>query len=403
MRTFKRIFTVTLCAVLIVCAFAGCKDTDPEVTPSGVVEDIDPSASPSTITTTLTRDYKAIYALHSPDYVVATVNGAEIRWQEYYYSLYNMIISLENSFGTVPNWDAEIVAGMTYSDYMKDSAMSYCIQDKIKDAKAAEFGLELNDDDYAAIESSWEAKFTVDPEAEEGAEGPEFISEEAFVAYLESIFDTEEMYRERLARQRMESKVFEYQFGVLGADVSDADVLEFAGDEYMMAKHILFATNDMEGVALSEDEKAQKYAAAQDVLEQLQSYSGDDIEAFFDEFVFEHTEDPGVIYFPTGYLFKTGQMVPQFEEAVKSVEEYEVAGIVETDSGYHIVLRLPVNPGATPIEYQSYVYYGYGAAYTLRYQTAVSMYNSLLDSWFADADLQWVDEMAELNLGDILS
>ncbi len=45
-------------------------------------------------------------------------------------------------------------------------------------------------------------------------------------------------------------------------------------------------------------------------------------------------------------------MVPEFENAVKALEAYEVSEPVQSDYGYHIILRLPDNPDSV-IDYTS--------------------------------------------------
>ena len=53
----------------------------------------------------------------------------------------------------------------------------------------------------------------------------------------------------------------------------------------------------------------------------------------------ENSEDSGLESFPNGYLFTAGDMVPEFEQATRDLEIGAVSGIVESDYGYHIILR----------------------------------------------------------------
>jgi len=57
-------------------------------------------------------------------------------------------------------------------------------------------------------------------------------------------------------------------------------------------------------------------------------------------------EDTGITYYPTGYIFTSGEMVSSFEDTVKALEEYEVSQPVESDYGIHIIIRLPFDPDA---------------------------------------------------------
>ena len=57
----------------------------------------------------------------------------------------------------------------------------------------------------------------------------------------------------------------------------------------------------------------------------------------------ELSEDPGLQSAPTGYIFTKGEMVAPFEEAAYALSDNGVSGIVETDYGYHIIKRIPLN------------------------------------------------------------
>ena len=119
-------------------------------------------------------------------------------------------------------------------------------------------------------------------------------------------------------------------------------MLAYANDELGMYRvtHILLATRDIEtGEDLDEAACADKKAQAEELLEQIKS-AGDPV-AKFDELMKEHSEDPGLATNPDGYVAYPGQMMKPFEEASLALKEGEYSGVVESDAGYHIILRLP--------------------------------------------------------------
>ena len=77
----------------------------------------------------------------------------------------------------------------------------------------------------------------------------------------------------------------------------------------------------------------------------LPGLSGSELETKFDELMNEKSEDGGLITAPRGYYFLPGEMVQPFEESVLSLGDGEMSPeLVESDFGYHIILRLPMNP-----------------------------------------------------------
>ena len=142
-------------------------------------------------------------------------------------------------------------------------------------------------------------------------------------------------------------------------EVTDDQVRSFAeGQGYYRAKHILLKTVDTnspltdengnptgEYAPLDEATVAEKKALAEDLLAQLQAAG--DKEALFDQLMAQYSEDTasdGSLNGADGYVASPGQMVAPFEEAAQALSDGEVSGIVESVYGYHIILRLPLDP-----------------------------------------------------------
>ena len=100
---------------------------------------------------------------------------------------------------------------------------------------------------------------------------------------------------------------------------------------------------------LSDDVIAGKRTQAEDLLTQLQAVDSDGLPAKFDELMMAHSEDNPQNN-PGGYLAAPGDMVAPFEEASLALKEGELSGIVESEFGYHIILRLPLTGETLTLE-----------------------------------------------------
>lgn len=119
----------------------------------------------------------------------------------------------------------------------------------------------------------------------------------------------------------------------------------FEENEYVRAKHILvqFPAGEGENGAVTDEQKQATLEKANEVLDKVNAMT--DISEF-DALIKEYNEDPGMESNPGGYYFKKGEMVAPFEEAAYALEEGKTSGLVETDFGYHILLKLPLEDDA---------------------------------------------------------
>ena len=97
---------------------------------------------------------------------------------------------------------------------------------------------------------------------------------------------------------------------------------------------------------LDEEEIAEKRARIDDMLAQLRA--AEDPIALFDQLMNEYSEDgrdaDGNLGYPDGYTTVKGQMVAEFENAALALKDGEISDVVESEFGYHIILRLPLDP-----------------------------------------------------------
>lgn len=113
-------------------------------------------------------------------------------------------------------------------------------------------------------------------------------------------------------------------------EITDAQLKEYI-EEYQIcsAKHILIQNDE-------DDDPEENRKLAEELLERIRA--GEDFDALMDEY----TEDTGYANYPDGYTFAGGEFVPEFENAALELEIAEVSEVVESDYGYHIVMRTEI-------------------------------------------------------------
>ncbi len=141
---------------------------------------------------------------------------------------------------------------------------------------------------------------------------------------------------------------------------------EYYMNNYYAAKHILVSDK----------------ATANKVLSKV-NRGGD-----FDELMAEYTEDTGSAEHPNGYLFTEGEMVEEFENAVKALKIGKISNLVKSDYGYHIIMRLPLPEyGEVQAEYAASAYADARVA---------EHYNSVADSAEIKDDTYTIEQLVEL-------
>lgn len=106
--------------------------------------------------------------------------------------------------------------------------------------------------------------------------------------------------------------------------------------EYRKAKHILFLTVDgATRQPKSTEECDAAKVKAEEIYERVKA--GEDYDALMHEF----SQDPGLEAAPEGYVFTSGEMVPEFELATDSIGFGEVT-LCQSSLGFHIIKRLPI-------------------------------------------------------------
>ena len=334
-------------------------------------------------------DYEALYALHAPDEIVATVDGKDVTWGEYFYLYFSQAKQIESYFSTMaayygaaPDWDSQVEedSDENFADAVPKSVESTLKQIHAIEGLAAKLNVELTDEQLEAIRAQEQSDIV-------GAVG-EGATAEDFNAYIETIFLPRALYDRMNRVNYLYRQGFVEAYGTDGALVEDGTALQYLADnEYMAATHILLMTIDPATyAALDEEAAAAKKAKAEEIAAELQAIEDDAARlARFAELKAEYCEDTGKSVYPNGYIFLPGTMVTVFEETVLSLKEYQVSDPVLSDYGYHVIMRLPLDPDGV-IEYSSD-----GTALTARSKAANEAYGKDLQDYFDSLTVEYKD------------
>ncbi len=185
-------------------------------------------------------------------------------------------------------------------------------------AMAADYDTGLNDGDRETVEARV-------------ADEEELMGSGAFAAELESMSLTREVYVYLSQLALLESLLREYvtdeRSGVLKYD--DAAVLEDVRVNFIAVKQVLIPAS---GDGTADKAKAEAALAALN--------EGEDFDAVAARYGPDEAADPTY-----GRYFTSGMYPAAFEEAAKKLAVGELSGIVATEVGYHIILRVAEDDG----------------------------------------------------------
>ncbi len=343
----------------------------------------------------------------SKDDTVMTVNGIEVSFDEYMAWLSTAVTEIQelySSTGTAIDWDAGFIydASTTNAEWCIKRTEENLTKIHAVESKAAEMEITLTDEQKQALEDEFaelRKNYAVGTDSEESLK--DFLAGYSF---------TEESYRTQRTLNYIYTNVFAEIYGEQGEKLDDALVLEYAEkNDYVSSAHILLLTSrdvtDDEGNTTSEElsdsEKAEKLAKATELAEELQAIT-DDTErwARFKELMNEYSEDTGLESFPDGYCFTSGTMVEIYDTTSRELEEYQVSDPVESDFGYHVIIRLPISPDAVTQTFNSYYQQ---VTLPLSYLAAPEHYENDVNGWAKEADVKFTSLYEKVDFAHFIS
>ena len=364
MKNWKRLTALLLSGAMALSLFA-CGITadptsgDPSAAPSAgdASPDPDPSASPQ-IVADLTKAPLEFAAGVSPEDVLLTVNGEEVPADLVLYWLNYACYYFMSSYGIYGMSMAE------YGDQLIDDAVSICLSEVLLRQKAAQLGCLPTD----AQTQQAQAEMEGDPDTLKLFRESYGLTDQS----IQYLYLANAYYDNMLAAVTHEPSQEELE-----------DYLD--SSKIYRVKHILLKTVDDDRKPLPDDEIAAKKARAEELLSQLQGVAADGLEAKFDELMMANSEDDPQSN-PDGYIAGPSmKMVEPFETASMALEEGGLSGIVETEFGYHIILRLPI-PEETLAEHRN----GFRA----------SSLQAQAEQWQQEAQVVRADALDQLDAAD---
>ena len=341
-----------------------------------------------------------LYESHDPNEVVMTINGQEITWEQYFYFVNTNADTVSRYLADAKNYGLEVSwedvtdeSGTTFLQYVTAYAEETLRQMVVIESVAQEGGAVIGAKEQEEIDAATESlKASL---AGAGA------SDEVFNAALAELYLSRDFY-ERINRVNyLYQNGFTAIYGQDGANVSDEDALAYLQDNgYISANHILYLTVDMtSGQELDAETKEAKLAAANNMSEYMRGYEAEDgaaLAARFAELKVEECEDSGKTAYPNGYVFLPGDMVKEFEDACLALGEYEVSEPILSSYGYHVIMRLPLDPDAV-ISFSNA-----GTPLTARSLFANESYAKLLDEKMASAEIVYAPAFENFSVADYL-
>lgn len=336
MKHSKRLWAAALALVMALSALSGCGQKNPGSSGSSASGSGSGAPTQPMDLSQVTDPWLAVSGI-AGDETVVRLGEIEISASHYLYWLQRVISDYLAQFGgqmtTLP-WDTEMVEGQTFGQFMQDQALELATLHALLRQMAQEENLTPDPAVAADVESQY-----VNMVMQAGD------NEERVIHALWGNLLSKELITWISENSDLSSQLRELYFGEnSGHYPTDAEVnayLEESGQ--YRAKHILLATIDLDTrEPLDEEAVAQKKALADDLLSQLRTAQEPIV--LFDQLMNEYSEDSGLAANPDGYTTRKGKMVAPFENAALALKSGEISDVVESDFGYHIILRLPMDP-----------------------------------------------------------
>ena len=325
MRVWNKLPPIFLVGVLLAGLLAGCQ--------SGETIDPDDIA------------YRTAHVTRTSTLV--KINGTDVTADEYLFFL-GRSVAAAKQYGYLSNdaaWEDHIGETPT-AEYLKNDALNAVKLEVILRAKADELGVTLSEEAKAEL-------------ANELAKAADVLSTQGMT--LQQALDgqcvTEATFRTINETYYLANGLVEAMSQPGGElEPTDEKLTAFLEENGIYScKHILLSTVHEDGTSYSDEEKAAVQERASQLAAEIRA--ADNPLALFDQRMNELSDDrdlAGNLNGPDGYTPFPGQMVPEFEAGAKALSVGQISDPVESQFGYHIILRMDAVNAESRAAYPQY-------------------------------------------------
>ena len=307
------------------------------------------------------------------DSTLLKVNGTDVTAEEYLFFL-GRSVTAAKQYGYLSDdtaWE-ETIGETPTAEYLKEDALNAVKLEVVLRAKGAELGVSISEEDKAELDN--ELTKAADVLSTQGltlqqALDGQCVTEATFRAINETYYLVNAM-----------EEVMSQPGGEL--EPTDEKLTAFVEENGIYScKHILLSTVHEDGTAYSDEEKAVVRERASQLAAEIRA--ADDPLALFDQRMNELSDDrdsAGNLNGPDGYTPLPGQMVAEFEAGAKALSVGQISDPVESQFGYHIILRMDAVNAESRAAYPQY------------------RMNELLTQWVDEAQVETTPEYDALEV-----
>jgi len=265
------------------------------------------------------------------DTLILTVNSNPVYWPEFKFWLNYINKYYKNNHpDAIANWDAKKM-GMGLNEFLFSTAVGYACKDRAIEAKAKELGIELSVRDMAEIETKRKSNIEI------------YGSEMEYLRIVSSMYVSEDVFNYLSKIDYLGDYLFKNLYGANGEKCTDEEVATFIKKQSLIcAKFIFLSNKDDQGNMLSTERQAENQSLMEDIVSQL--IGSDEPMSLFNQLMNKYNKDVTAANYPDGCLLTSGSKGEAFDKAYSKLKDYECSGVVKTDEGWYIILRMPIAP-----------------------------------------------------------